>query len=91
MAEHTAADQALYALLHLAGRLVSEGDCKDISWVDAALADQVGDAIRERPRLAAAGSGKYEEGAVRVLDCLFLSGVQMFENLTHGRSRYYKA
>ena len=51
------------------------------------LADQVGDAVRERAGLARAGAGHDEHGPLRVEDGLGLDVVQAFEQggyLAHG-------
>ena len=50
------------AVAHLAGRLVGEGDGQDAVGVDAALGHQVGDAVGDDARLAAAGPRQDEEG-----------------------------
>ena len=51
------ARELVYALAHLASRLISKGHAQDVARQDAQLFDQVGEAMRERPRLARAGAG----------------------------------
>ena len=49
--------ELVYALAHLASRLIGKGHAQDVARQDAQLFDQVGEAMRERPRLARAGAG----------------------------------
>lgn len=55
------ADELLDTLLHLARGLVREGDREDLAGVDIALAQKMGDAVREHPRLAGARAGHDEQ------------------------------
>ena len=56
------------ARAHLAGGLVGERHGEDAPRRDALARDEVGDAIRDDARLAAAGAGEDEERALRVGD-----------------------
>ena len=71
-----AADECLDPLRHLASGLVREGDREDRSWSDAFLADQVGDPVCERARLARSGPRDDEHRALRVEDGLSLDVVE---------------
>ena len=80
---YRAADEGLDARLHLAGSLVGKRDREDIPRRNVVLGDEVGDAVREDARLAAPGSGEYEQGAFVVQHGLALRGVQCIENRRH--------
>ena len=62
--------------LHLVGGLVGEGDGQDLERADPVVADQVGDAVREHPRLARPGAGDDQQRAVGVGDRLRLDRVE---------------
>ena len=68
-----------HALLHLARRLVGEGDGEDLPGLGAAGGDDVGDARRQHARLAGAGAGQHQHGPVERLDRLALLRVQPVE------------
>ncbi len=70
------ADERADPLLHLARRLVGEGDGEDVERPRLRGRDQVGDAGRQHPGLAGAGAGKHEHRALRRLDRLALLGVE---------------
>jgi len=70
-----AADQLLEPRPHLAGGLVGEGQGQDALGVDA-VRDQVRDAHRQHPGLAAAGSGEDQQGTAAVGDGLALGIVE---------------
>ena len=53
--------RGLDPLAHLGGGLVRERDREDLVRLDAALAEQIGDAVGEHARLAGAGAGDHEE------------------------------
>ncbi|MEZ4387525.1 MAG: hypothetical protein R3D98_08085 [Candidatus Krumholzibacteriia bacterium] len=72
-----------HPLLHLARGLVGEGVGQDLARVHA-LFQQPGDAGGEHARLAAAGAGDDEDGAVRGGDGLALGGIQGREEVGHG-------
>ena len=57
----------LQPLLHLAGRLVGEGDGQDLGWVRTVLTDQMGDPMGEGTGLAATGAGHHQQGAFVVI------------------------
>ena len=63
-----AAEQHADALLHLARGLVGEGHRQDLRGVGEAGGDEVGDAGGEHARLAGAGAGQHQHGAVGGLD-----------------------
>ena len=65
--------QGLDPLAHLAGRLVGEGHGQDRVGRDP-RAEQVGDPPGDHARLARAGPGEDEEGAVDMGDGLALGG-----------------
>ena len=73
------ADQQADALLHLARRLVGEGDGEDLRGEGEAERQDVGDAGGQHARLAGAGAGQHEHGALGGLDRQPLLGVQPFE------------
>ena len=55
--------QGIEALPHLVGRLVGEGDGKDLPGVHAQILHQVGDTVGEHPGLAGTGTGQHQQGA----------------------------
>ena len=59
-----AADQGADALLHLARRLVGEGDGEDLARPGAARGEDVGEARGQDARLAGAGAGQHQHRAV---------------------------
>ena len=61
-------DQLRHPVLQLAGRFVGEGDGEDLCGPRLPLAQEVGDAMREHARLAAAGARQDEERAALVPD-----------------------
>ncbi len=67
-----AADEIADALLHLARRLVGEGDGENLAREGAAGGEDVRDARRQHARLAGAGAGKDQHRAVERLDRLAL-------------------
>ena len=73
-------EQLHHALAHLAGRLVGERDGEDALGRDAADGDQIGDATRQHPRLAAARSGQHEQRPLGALDSELLLGIETGEN-----------
>ena len=73
------ADQHADALLHLARRLVGEGDGEDLRGEGEAGGEDVGDAGGEHARLAGAGAGQHQNRAFGRLDRQPLLGVQPFE------------
>ena len=74
-----AADQLADAGLHLARRLVGEGDGEDLRGPRAPKAQNMGDAGGEHARLAGAGAGQHQQRAVKRLHRLALLGVQRLE------------
>ena len=64
--------QPLDALPHLVGRLVGERQGQDLTGRDA-VQQQVRDAVRDDPRLAAAGAGQDQQGTVQVRSRLALN------------------
>ena len=74
-----AADQLADALLHLARRLVGEGDGEDLRGPRPAEAQDMGDAGGEHARLAGAGAGQHQHRPVERLDRLALLGIERIE------------
>ena len=72
-------DQRFDAVLHLAGRLVGEGDGEDVGRMHTMRADEMGDAVREHARLARAGASHHEEWTVDVFGGVALGRVQSAE------------
>ncbi len=70
------ADHAADPFLHLARRLVGEGDGEDVRRPRAAEAQDVGDAGGEHARLAGAGAGKHQHRPVEALDREALLGIE---------------
>ena len=64
------------ALLHLARRLVGEGDGEDFRRPGAAETEDVGDARGQHAGLAGAGAGEHQHRAVERLDRLALLGIE---------------
>ena len=62
------ADDLADAMLHLARRLVGEGDGEDFARAGAAEAENMGDAHGEHASLAGAGAGQHQHRAVERLD-----------------------
>ena len=73
------ADECRDALLHLAGGLVGEGDREHRAGVHVALAEQVGDPVREHPGLPGAGAGDDQQRTPCVLDRCPLLRVEAFQ------------
>jgi hypothetical protein len=67
------------AVLHLAGRLVGEGDGEDLRRIGPPGRDDMGDAGRQDAGLAGAGAGQDEHRPVECLDRLALLRVQPIE------------
>ena len=70
------ADDVADAALHLARRLVGEGDGEDFTGPGAAGRQDMGDAHGEHARLAGAGAGQHQHRAVERLDREPLLGIQ---------------
>ena len=70
------ADDLADAVLHLARRLVGEGDGEDLARPGAAEAEDVGDAHGEHAGLAGAGAGQHQHRAVERLHRLALLGIE---------------
>ena len=81
------ADHRADALLHLARRLVGEGDGEDFGRPRAAEAEDVRDARGQHPGLAGAGAGQHQHRAVQRLDRLPLLGVEVGEIAMRRRAR----
>ena len=74
-----AADQVADAVLHLARRLVGEGDGEDLPRPRPAGGEKMGDARGQHPRLAGAGAGQHQHRPVQRLDRQPLLGVELVE------------
>jgi len=68
-------------LLHLARRLVGEGDGEDAVGTGAGGLDQVGDAVRDDAGLARASAGDDQQGAFDMPDRGLLIGIQPLEDI----------
>ena len=77
---HLRADDPLHAVAHLLRRLVREGDGEDLVRIDVADGEQVGDAVRQDARLAAARPGHDEDRPFGCRDSLALLRVEAREN-----------
>ena len=76
MPSTTLADDLADAVLHLARRLVGEGDGEDLAGPGAAEAEDVGDAHGQHAGLAGAGAGQHQHRAVERLDRLALLRIE---------------
>ena len=74
-----AADENADALLHLAGRLVGEGDGEDLRGEGAAGGKDMGDAGGEHAGLAGAGAGQHQNRAVERFHRFALLGIEAGE------------
>ena len=77
-----AADHRLYSLLHLAGRLLGEGQ-REYPGRIRSFGEQEGYPARQHPGLSGTGSGDYEHGASGAADGISLLLVQPLENCFH--------
>ena len=68
---------------HLARRLIREGDGDDAIGVNVLMGDEVGDAVRDDARFAAARPGQDQQRALGVLDGILLGGIKVAQDL-HG-------
>ncbi len=75
------AKQPRDAFLHLARRLVREGDRQDMPRIHAVVLHQTRDARGEHARLARPRARKHEHGAVAVDHCFVLCRIQAREHL----------
>ena len=82
-----AADQVADALLHLARRLVGEGDGEDLAGPRPAGREEMGDAGGQHAGLAGAGAGEHQHRPVGRLDRAPLLGVQPVEVVRRARPR----
>ena len=82
------AEQQLDALAHLLCGLVRERDREDLAGSRLAGVDEVGDPVREHPRLARSGAGEHEQRTFAVRDGLPLRRVESFEQLGEARVRH---
>jgi len=69
-------EQLADALLHLLRGFVSKGDGSDVRRAETAFLDQVGDLLRDHARLAGAGAGQYEQGAIKIADSFALRRIE---------------
>ena len=79
------AEESVDSLGHLGGGLVGEGDGEDGVGADAALLDEVGDAVSDDARLAGAGAGEQQHGAVDGLNAFLLLRIHVVEKAGHWR------
>ena len=80
------ADDLADAVLHLARRLVGEGDGENFTRAGAAGGEDMGDAHREHAGLAGAGAGQHQHRAVEALDRQPLFGIEPGQ-IRRGRRR----
>ena len=84
------AEDFVDALGHFGGGFVGEGDGEDGVGGDAALFDEIGDAVGDDAGLAGAGTGEQEDGTVDSLNAFALLRVHVVEKAGHGgHSRVY--
>ncbi len=76
-----ASEQALDPVAHLAGGLVGERDREDLAGLRLVGVDEVREAMRQHPRLAAAGAGEDQERPLAVRDGLALGLVEPLQQL----------
>ena len=69
-------EQRADALLHFARGLVGEGDRGDGRRIQAAVVDEIGDLLRDHPRLARTGTGQHQQGAIKIADGFALRSVE---------------
>ena len=70
------------ALFHLVGGFVGKSQSQDMEWINPQL-HQVGYAVGQRARLAAAGAGDNHHGAVGACRRLALRFIQLVKQFTH--------
>jgi hypothetical protein len=75
------ANERLDPLAHLLRRLVGERDREHLVRLRVAVADEVGDAIRDDARLARAGAGKDEQRPITMQHRFALFRVQFVEEI----------
>src|SRR6266581_3883741 len=74
-----AADDFVHALDHFRGGLVSKSHCQDGLRHCAQILDQMSDAIRYNPRLAATGTGQNEQRPLASFDSFTLLRIELGE------------
>ena len=79
LAQHLAEPQ-----LHFPRRLVGEGDREDFAGPCPALAQDMGDAAGQHPRLAGAGAGQHQYRSIQRFNRLALLGIEAGEILRGG-------
>ena len=83
LGERGVAEDFLDTLGHFFGGLVGEGDGENVVRGDAALLDEVRDAVRDDARLARTGTGEQEHGAIDGEDAFALLRVHVREKIVH--------
>ena len=81
-----AVEQRHRPLLHFAGGLAGERDGEN-ALGRRAVADEVGDAVGDDPRLAGAGAGQHQQRPAQRLDGVVLGGVEHGGRLETGGRR----
>ena len=76
-AEFKTLEQLMDAVAHLFGGLIREGDRQDVARPDAALSDDIGDAMSNYARLARARARQNQQRPVARTDCLALLFVEL--------------
>ena len=74
-------EQLLHALGHFGRGLVGKGDGKNGVRRDAALLDQVGDAMSDDARFARSGAGQNQHRPIHGLNTLALLRIQFFKKM----------
>ena len=85
------ADERCHALAHLLGRFVRERHREHLIRLCMAVADDVGDAVRDDARLAGPRAGENEQGAFGVEHGLALFGVEFGEEVIGGKVEVYRS
>ena len=84
---HTGHAEAAQPGAHLTGGLRRERQSEHLGGTELPGVHPVGDAVRHRPRLSGASTGKDDERAVEVLSDLPLFGVEGSQQLVSYRTR----
>ncbi len=87
--QRAVANELVDALRHFGGGFVGEGDGEDGIRRDAALVDEVRDAVGDDARLAGAGAGKDKHRAVDGFDAFTLLRIQFVEKMLQGVACFY--
>ena len=78
------AQELVHTLGHLRGGLVGERDREDLVGANAALFNEIGDAVGDDAGLSRARAGQQQNGAIDGLDAFALLRVHVVEKAGHG-------